>query len=106
MQEQEYLAEWLKIEGKHETDCACEVSLICTDQKYEIFKEVVTKLLAAQRAELVEKVTKEIVGITAIIESSIRDTGQVHIAEMKLETILALLTPTEGAAPLPDTKEE
>lgn len=45
-----------------------------------------------ERERIREAVEKEVAGLAGIIESNLRDSGQIHIAEMKLEKILALLS--------------
>jgi hypothetical protein len=66
--------------------------------KYDLGNKLEANLKAFLRSSLLDfakeirrEVEFEIAGLTGIIESNIRDTGQAHLAEMKLANILALL---------------
>lgn len=55
-------------------------------------KAFISHLLQEERERIREGVQLEVAGLLGIIESNIQDSGQVHIAEMRLEKVLSLLT--------------
>lgn len=61
----------------------------------QLMEECTNKYFETLQEQTGEQVKKEIAGILGIIASNIRDTGQCHLAEIKLGNILALFTPKQ-----------